>query len=340
MTMLRHDSFDYLNSAQLARYWTLGGAVAATIDAVGRNSTSALNLNHTNEYVDWAFPGTIAEAYEHFSIRYNATNIGAILYLIDNATIQLSFHIRADRRIEVRRGTVTTLGFTSQPLPPTSAHGHLQIHWKIHSSTGVVRILLNDVEVLNLTGQNTQASGNAFATLHRFGDGTVFGGSTGWAVYIDDFVFNDPAGSVNNGFLGDVRVKWCPALAEGAQSDYTPSSGTDNAAMVDETPANDDTDYIESSTVGHIDYVTVSVSPAIPTGSTIHAIGVVTQDKKTDGGTRTARHKIRFGSGPTVANGAAFGPTTSYEIHKTIFENAITVAEVNAPMQVGVEVVT
>jgi hypothetical protein len=135
-------------------------------------------------------------------------------------------------------------------------------------------------------------------------------------------------------------VKWCPASAEGATNDYTPSTGTNNAALVDDNPANDDTDYIESSTVGHIDYVEVSVSPAIPAGSTISAVAVVTQDRKTDGGTRTSRHKIRFGSGPTVSNGAAYGATTAYEIHKTIFEDAITVSEVNAPMQVGVEVMT
>lgn len=337
MTMLRCDSFDYYNTSQITRRYSSTAVIAPAIGATGRNGSSALQIAHTNTAVDWTFPSNIAEGFDHFAVNAGTSSV-AFFYLVDNATVQLTFYLKSDRKIEVRRGTSTVLGTTSGALPATGTYAHLQIHWKIHSSTGVVRILIDDVEVLNLTGQNTQNSGNAYATVHRWGD-NVLSGSTGiTAWHFDDFVFNDTGGSDNNTLLGDRRVVFFPADAEGATSDFTPSTGTDNAALVDENPANDDTDYIESSTVGHIDYVTLDVSPAIPTGAIIDAVAVVTTDRKTDGGTRTARHKIRFGSGPTVANGADFSPSTSYTIHQTIFENAITVSEINAPMQVGVEV--
>lgn len=339
MTMQHADSFDYYSSAQLSRRYTLGAAVAATITAGGRNGTNGLNLNHTNLTVSRTMTANTAEGFEHFSVDWPSFGGHAILFaIIDNATLQMCLVVRPDRKIEVRRGSGTILGTTSGALPPAGTHMHVQFHWKIHGSTGVGRVLFNGVEVLNLTGQNTQSSANAYGTVQRWGDGATLGGSGGLGAIVDDWVFNDTAGSVNNALIGDKRVQWCPAAAEGAQSDFTPSTGSDNAAMVDENPANDDTDYIQSSTVGHIDYVTISVSPAVPAGATVAAVAVVTTDKKTDGGTRTARHKTRFGGGPTVANGADFAPSTSYSIHQSILENAITPSEVNAPMQVGVEV--
>lgn len=339
MTMKHHDSFDFYSSAQLSRAYTLGGAVLATITAGGRNGTNGLNLNHTNLTVSRTMDANTPEGFEHFSVDWPGFAGHAILFaLIDNATLQMCLVVRPDRKIEVRRSTGTILGTTSGALPPPGVHMHVQFHWKIHGSTGVARILFNGVEVLNLTGQNTQSSANAYATVQRWGDGVALGGSTTLGAIIDDWVFNDTNGSVNNALIGDKRVQWCPALAEGAQNDFTPSTGTDNAALVDDNPANDDTDYISSSTVGHIDYVTINVSPAVPAGATVAAVGVVTTDKKTDGGTRTARHKTRFGSGPTVANGPDFAPSTAYSIHRSIIENAITPSEINAPMQVGVEV--
>lgn len=348
MTMLRPDSFDFYNTAQISRYWTIISGTPQ-ITSGGRNGTNCLNLNaaafNSRATVQYSFPANIQEGFIHFALSgKDVVGVAAedtFLSLLDNATFQLSFVLRADRKIDVVRGLAAgvLLGTTSAPMPAAGILAHFQIRYKIHDTTGIVRILMNDNEVLNLTNVDTQNSANAFATSLRLGVQGGFNNAVS-NFLVDDFIFCDTAGAVNNGLLGDKRVKWCPALAEGAQNDYTPSTGTDNAALVDENPANDDTDYIESQTVGHIDYVTISVSPAIPAGSTIEAVAVVTQDKKTDGGTRTFRHKIRFGSGPTIANGGSIGPTTGYEIHKTVFENAITVSEVNAPMQVGVEVMT
>jgi hypothetical protein len=337
MTMLRCDSFDFYSTAQISRYWNTSFGATSIGAAVGRNGTNALHFDNEQDRASWTYPSNIVEGFHHFAMQWPSNYV--FLTLIDNATAQLTFKVRSDRKIEVFRGTGsgTSLGTTSASLPTTGL-SHIQIRWKIDDSTGVVVIKIDDTTVLNLTGQDTKNTANAYCTTETLG--TDQGFNSGITGYIDDYIFCDTAGSVNNGFLGDKRVQWCPALAEGATSDYTPSTGTDNAALVDENPANDDTDYIESSTVGHIDYVTLSVSPTIPSGATVSAVAVVTTDKKTDGGTRTARHKIRFGSGPTVSNGAAFGPLTSYAIHKTIFEDTITVSEVNAPMQVGSEVMT
>lgn len=343
MTMLRCDSFDFYSSAQLTRYWTIGGAgnLPSIGAGTGRNGTNCLSFTHVNSFVDWTFPTNLAEGFQHFALSWTraSTDANSIIFsVIDNLTTQIYCFLRADRKIQFMRGDGTVLGVTSAALPAPGILIHVQVRWKIDNSAGVIHVKFDDVDVLNLTGIDTQVSTNAYGTFLRMG--AAQGGENISNCLIDDFIFNDTAGSVNNGFIGDKRVQWCPALAEGAQNDYTPSTGTNNAALVDDNPANDDTDYIESSTVGHIDLVTVTVSPNLPTGASVAAVAVVTTEKKTDGGTRTARHKTRFGSGPTIVDGPAYAPLTTYTIRKSILENAITPAEVNAPMQVGVEVLT
>ena len=72
-----------------------------------------------------------------------------------------------------------------------------------------------------------------------------------------------------NDFLGDVRVDARYPTAEGANSAWTPLSGTDNALMVDDpgppyTPGggpDDDTTYNSTLTVGAVDTHVIQDAP-------------------------------------------------------------------------------
>ena len=62
----------------------------------------------------------------------------------------------------------------------------------------------------------------------------------------------DTTGTDNNTFLGSQIVE-AVFPNSNAQSNWSPSTGTNNAACVDENPSNDDTDYVYSTTVGNKD---------------------------------------------------------------------------------------
>jgi hypothetical protein len=70
---------------------------------------------------------------------------------------------------------------------------------------------------------------------------------------IDDLYVLDTSGSLNNDFLGDVRVDaHYPVTPDGTNHAWTPSTGSDNFAMVDEVTPNI-TDYNSTNTPDAVD---------------------------------------------------------------------------------------
>lgn len=72
--------------------------------------------------------------------------------------------------------------------------------------------------------------------------------------YFDDFYVCDGTGSKNNSFLGPRKVVTIRPTADvGGFQDWTPSTGTDHYAMVDEDQCNDDTDYVSETDTDETD---------------------------------------------------------------------------------------
>jgi hypothetical protein len=119
-----------------------------------------------------------------------------------------------------------------------------------------------------------------------------------------------------NDFLGDCVVECLlPQTGNGDLTDFTPSTGTDHGAMVDENPPNDDTDYTTGDTAGQQDcyqYPSLALTGAI--------LGIQTNlyAKKTDAGARTVAPIVRLGS--TTYVGVAVAPATSYSYLTAIRE--------------------
>lgn len=116
---------------------------------------------------------------------------------------------------------------------------------------------------------------------------------------IDDIYLLDTTGSVNNDFLGsDTTVVFKAPDADGTTNQFTPQSGVDNYAMVDENPASN-ADYNDGATNGHIDeYSFANVDQAGIYGVKIESY----VETDTEGRERTFRHRAR--SGATIGNGA------------------------------------
>lgn len=341
MALLFCDSFDHYSNAQLTRKWpAAAGSFIGSVgpsSSYGRNGTSGVRVfaNAANDsYLRRSFAANMTTVIMGAGVKM-VTGGGILFAVLDNGTLQCELRTQSDGSLKVTRNG-TLLGSVSAPgLLDASTFRSVQWKVTISDTVGVAEVKVDNITVITLTSQDTKNTANAYITQYQLGE--VYTAGT-YDHYIDDFWIVDTTGGVNDTYLGDQRVQCCFPAAEGDQADYTPSTGTNNAALVDETPANDDTDYVESSTVGNIDLYTITVSPSIPTAATVAGVQVCTTDKKTDSGTRTARHKIRYGAGPTTANGADYAPGTAYSINCTPFNNQPTPAEVNAPMQIGSEV--
>jgi len=158
--------------------------------------------------------------------------------------------------------------------------------------------------MLNVSGIDTQQSGNAYATQAGFGGGANVGGTYDY----DDDILMDTSGSTMNDFIGDKRVLEQFPTGDGATMQFTPSTGIDGYAMVDEADPDDDTTYIEDATVGHVARFTF---PALPVSTAeVLCADVLWFGKKTDAGTRTVKGSVK--SVASTASGADFAMATSY----------------------------
>ena len=118
---------------------------------------------------------------------------------------------------------------------------------------------------------------------------------------------------------------------------WTPLSGTDNFAMVDDAQANGDTDYNSTETVGNKDIFGFT-DPEIP--EYIVALGMVSWEKKEDSATRRYRHILRVAG--VDYPGADIYSAESYSRHITAWlENPATTDEWDptdlAPLEFGYE---
>lgn len=344
MTLLFADSFDHYNTSQLGRKWDDVHNTVAINAGVGRNSSPGLQTTSsggTNGWVTKSLSVSAATLIVGAAFNFSASvATQRFVWLTDGTvgpTVQFMLQRNADGSINAYRGDSGTLLGTTAPgvLSSTAVHYYVELKVLIHPSAGTVDLRVNGASVLSLTGQNTRQSANSFATQVSFGNRDT----TGISVNVDDVYICDNSGSTNNTFLGDVRVECLFPNGAGSTTNFAPSAGS-NYQCVDDNPANDDTDYVSSSTVTDRDlYAMASLSS---TSGAVKAVCVTTTDRKDDSGTRTHAHVVK--SGASVSVGTAFAPTTAYAIHQTVFESkpgggAWTISDVNGA-EAGLEIST
>lgn len=231
----------------------------------------------------------------------------------EDGTVHLQLGIDATGHFKIYRNTtlldtaVTAITFDTW----------YYIEWKglISDTVGTYEVRVDTVNVLSGTGADTRNGGAG--TWNR---AALKGSHTGgFAVYFDDWYICDGTGATNNDFLGVKKVgssiAEADSIATGSNQQWTPSTGTDHGAMVDDAPPNSDTDYNASSTVGQRD--TYFVTPVVFSGTT-NFIQVNRFLKKTDAGARTTGAVIR--SNGTNFDQAAQSPLTTYSYLPLISE--------------------
>ena len=188
--------------------------------------------------------------------------------------------------IRAYRGT-TLLGTGSAGL--TTGLHHIEAKVFSDAGAGTVTVKIDGTIILDLSSQNTD--GSDITTIR-------WGASSG--LYRDNFYIADDL----QGELISILCK--PSSDDSTQ--FTPSTGSDNYALIDEVVHDDDTTYVESSTVGHKD---IYGFEDVSSGYTVKAISIVTVAKKDDAGGRTIQ-PLSVQDSTERDVGSAITLTTSY----------------------------
>jgi hypothetical protein len=172
-------------------------------------------------------------------------------------------------------------------------------------AAGAMRVLVDGVEVLNQTGLSLSGSGTGTSDQMRLymNRNVDSGGDT--YCYFDDLYWEE--GVTTDALLGPRVVETLLPNAETATTDWTPSTGTDNSALVDEATPNGDTDYVYASTVGAKDIY--DLTPPANTPAEVNLVKVNVINRKTDTGAVYLAGLVE--SGAVVGTGATFAAAAS-----------------------------
>jgi len=278
------------------------------------------------------------------SFRYKGYNQLAV-GLTSNGRLEVMYssHVfGADNLTVFQDDPSAVIGTTTNALQFDTWH-YIEVKVLTHLSTGTVELRVDGDVWLTLTGVRTCGE---LAGIDEIVIGKNVANATGNASWLfDDLYVLDTAADTDNDlvtFLGDVAIEWQAPATDGDVNNWTPSSGAQRYAMVDETGPDDDTTYIQSDTAGHVQTFTSGGSPI--SGATILAAAVMFLARRTEGGPSSTRPVVRI-AGTTYELGAAKGNTTSYSYQAGFFNklpsdhSAITEAAF-AALQPGVKKVT
>jgi hypothetical protein len=335
MAVLFFDGFDHYTTGQFTRKWSASrnGSPQMTTGRFGTGWSGSERWSRIDFVSNY---GTMIVG---CAAQMSAMSVNDAIFSFQDAAsfqVEIRYNPTTDTLYITRNGT--TIGGSYSFIPNTNQWYYIEAKVTFHNSTGAVVVNVDGVERINSTALDTQNTGNAYANQIRIGSvGDNFG-----LPNIDDIYIADTSGSApQNDFLGDCRVENIVPNGNGNSSQLMGSDGntTDNYLLTDENPnANDDTDYVESGTVGQKD--TYNYSSIITTAGTIYAIQTLPTMRKTDAGARSAKTIARLSG--TEEDGAEQILGTSYALTREVRQTkpgggAWTVPDINAA-EFGVKV--
>lgn len=333
MALLFMESFDgYGGTASHATKWTQLQGLSTSAPTP---RTGAYRIGGNNECRRVILPGSSTVILG--MALYWVNSLGYFILWEDAAFTnkqQVSVTCDADGRVRVRTGSETgiAIGTTTGPVLLASTWNFIEAKLLVGNS-GTYDIKVNGTSVLSGAGDTQNAATAAIGGLSM-----IPGASNG----IDDLYLLDTTGTALNDFIGDCKVECLTAqTGNGSNVGLTCSTGTDHGALVDELPANDDTDYNSGTTIGVKD--TYNFTNVATTG-VIKAVQVSARAKKTDSATKELALVTRIGSTDYDGTTQAVA-STLYSQYQQIWTKRPsdsadwTISDVNAA-EFGLKVVT
>jgi hypothetical protein len=170
---------------------------------------------------------------------------------------------------------------------PQGAYRHLGLDAKVDSSAGWAVVYLDGVEIMRFEGN----TGNADITQVYFGVGPAWPAVN---LLYDDIYCEDTAGEAAAAAVPLRQFYEMTLSGDGNYSNFDGSDGnkTNNYALVDENPPNEDTDYVAAVAADVIDsYATTNYT--LPVGMTVNAVHPFVIAKKMGSAATTVKTFLR-----------------------------------------------
>jgi len=250
----------------------------ATMTA-GRNGGSALSWGHRGQWLRYPAlnPGS-EHMYMGFAIKLlgpPANGFPIQVYTYND--IQFGIELSDDGLVRLTYG----MPFTYFGLKVDRWY-YIEFHVLAKSSGGAYEFRVNGETIAEGTGVDmAQRSWDGWTNLFQFG-------WSDFGTIVDDIYICDDQGSINNTFLGDVKI---PAIIPDGDdtSNWSISGVGTNYQAVDETPVVavggevwDDTDYLYASVLDTKDLFTYSALDSEYSGATIRGVQVTTVTRVTN----------------------------------------------------------
>ena len=173
-----------------------------------------------------------------FSLYNSVSTYHGQLYWINGGTIGWTLDVNGYNDAPV--WTTTNVKLTE------GVWHYLEVKILLNSTTGSISVRVDGgTEETGTSLNNTRASSVFDIQRIQFFEGQTNHRMTSEAAF-DDIYVADDSGTINNDWLGSVEVVTVFPTSDGTVTQWTPSTGVDNYALLDEIPASD-TDYIEAS---------------------------------------------------------------------------------------------
>jgi hypothetical protein len=153
-------------------------------------------------------------------------------------------HLPSSNEITAYSAAGSLLGTSTGANVTSAAWSYIELKVK-YASAGTIEVRVGGTTVLSLTGVDTRIGG---AGSYNNQVGWSFSATGEYPPFFDDLYVCDNSGSLHNNFLGDCKVIAAFPTSDASPNDWTVSAGSNHYALVDENPANDDTDHLESTT--------------------------------------------------------------------------------------------
>ncbi len=264
MSLIYCDSFDQVKLFQM-RTLPSEGSATLSIQSVGLSGGNGLRMGlgsggtHGHLEVDLLANKATIIMGGYFQLTANNTSdLSArdrfdlmTLYDEDDALPQFRLAFESSgRNFQVFRGTTlieTTAALIDNIEHIFRSHGWHYIEMKvtIDDTVGAYEVRLNGVTILSDSGVDTKRSTNAYATHAIFGQMYTSNEDNYWV--LDSMYVCDDEGSINNDFLGAVRVEYLAPGQAGLYDYWQEYEAGSQVAAVDESgDCDDDSTFISS----------------------------------------------------------------------------------------------
>jgi hypothetical protein len=268
MALLFFEGFEGMGSASSS---TLTNLMLERFDAHSVVGTGALVDNDLADGKAWR-PGAASTSYNsyirhHFSADQSSYTLTCgMRYLVEDSSSAWLFRYTDASDVtqcQLRLDSVTDLQFQRGTTTLASANGvltadtwhYIEMEVSFNDTTGHVKVWVDENLEIDSSGLDTLVNGNGIHRI-RFGGQGMPDAPSSHCALDDIYVINDQGSEFTERLGEETRVYIVYPTADASPNEWTPSTGVDNYAVVDENPQNE-TDYLDGTTTGDEELFTI-----------------------------------------------------------------------------------